>query len=112
MAEQLRPGDRDSREATPALRQGFKTNCDGVTTLSGRTTLSFSDEKCTAVQATLITAPEHAAPTARTHIVFCPEADCKVKSALFVCCRAIRNDIGTRNLCCYFSDPTGSIDKD
>ena len=46
MAEQLRPGDRDSREATPALRQGFQTNCDGVTTLHGRPTLSFQDEKC------------------------------------------------------------------
>jgi len=46
MAEQLRPGDRDSREATPALHQGMRTSCDGVTYLLGRPTLSFQDEKC------------------------------------------------------------------
>ena len=47
MAEQLRPGDGDSRQATPVHRQGFLlTNCDGVSVPSGRETLSYSDPQC------------------------------------------------------------------
>jgi len=67
MAEQLRPGDRDSREATPALRQGCKTNCDGVTNPSGRTTVSFSDAKCRASH------PHHCPGTCCSHCtnVYC-----------------------------------------
>jgi len=45
MAQQLRPGDGDSREATPARRQVVRTNFDGVS-LVPRKTLSFSVATC------------------------------------------------------------------